>query len=340
MSAPRRRAFAPAGAGAASSRARPLRIAFLGLPLAALLLRADGHDVVYAGVCRRDALGLRRLRAGLGSDRVVLVPNLATPQARARIVAAAPDLLVSWFWTKQVPASLLEASPLGALGVHPSLLPRHRGPDPYFWALLAGDAETGVTAHRLAEAYDTGEILGRKRLPIDPSWNAWTLAKRLDRPSLALLRETVLAFARGEPPESEAQDETRATSAPSPTDDQLEIRWRDQSAEEVVRLVRAASPWPGAFTEIVGTTVTVTQARVASAVPRALVAAEAAALATPYPHVVVRARDGAVELLAGRCDVAPAPSLRAAAERCDTEEIEISRPEDFVRLLRMDPVSS
>ena len=63
--------------------------------------------------------------------------------------AAEPDLLVSWFWTKKLPASVLAIPRLGTLGVHPSLLPRHRGPDPTYWAIRSGDAITGVTAHRL-----------------------------------------------------------------------------------------------------------------------------------------------------------------------------------------------
>jgi methionyl-tRNA formyltransferase len=177
-----------------------LKIAFLGLPIAGLLLAADGHDVVWAGVCRRGAPGTRRLVRTLGADRVAVVPLLDGEDVVARIAAAEPELLVSWFWTKRVPARVRALAPLGAIGVHPSLLPRHRGPDPFFWAIDQGDRETGVTAHRLEDEYDTGAVLGRRALAIDPRWNAWTLAKRLDRPSLSLLRETVAAFSRGERP--------------------------------------------------------------------------------------------------------------------------------------------
>ncbi|MDF2693125.1 MAG: Methionyl-tRNA formyltransferase, partial [Labilithrix sp.] len=171
--------------------------------------------------------------------------------------------------------------------------------DPTFWAIDAGDSETGVTAHLLDDEYDTGGILGQKRLAIDPSWSAWRLAKKLDRPSLALLRETVSAYARGEPPMPRAQDEALATAAPAPEDDQLEIRWADR-AEAIVRRIRAASPWPGAFTEIAGTIVTVTRGRATSDVPRALEQGEACVRDDGI--VVVRAGDGGVELLDGRID--------------------------------------
>lgn len=274
-----------------------MRIAFVGLPLAALLLAQDGHTLVWAGICRRDAIGTRRLRRLLGDDRVAIVPDLAK-SARA-IRAAEPDLIVSWFWTKNIPRSVREAAPLGAFGVHPSLLPRHRGPDPTFWAIDSGDPETGVTAHVLEDAYDTGAILGQRRLAIDPSWSAWRLAKELDRPSLALLRETALAFARGAPPPPREQDEALATEAPSPADELLEIRWADP-AEKIARRVRAASPWPGAFTDVAGAVVTLTRARATDDVPRAL--AQGEACVRDDGVAVVRAGDGGVELLAGRID--------------------------------------
>lgn len=274
-----------------------MRIAFVGLPLAALLLAGDGHEIVWAGICRRDAIGTRRLTKLLGKEHVAVVPDLV--KSAAAIRRATPELLVSWFWTKRIPRSVREIAPLGAIGVHPSLLPRHRGPDPTFWAIDSGDTETGVTAHVLDDAYDTGAILGQKRLAIDPEWSAWRLAKKLDRPSLALLRETVAAYARGEPPAPLAQDDQLATEAPAPDDELLEIRW-SEPAEAIVRRVRAASPWPGAFTEIAGTVVTLTQVRATSDVPKALEQGEACVRADGL--VVVRAGDGGVELFAGRTD--------------------------------------
>lgn len=275
-----------------------MRIAFVGLPLAALLLAEDGHEIAWAGICRRGAIGTRRLRRLIGEEKVAIVPDLA--RSAGAIRAARPDLVVSWFWTKKVPRAIREAAPLGAVGVHPSLLPRHRGPDPTFWAIDSGDAETGVTAHLLEDEYDTGAILGQKRLAIDPEWSAWRLAKKLDRPSLALLREIVAAYARGEPPAKREQDEALATEAPAPDDDLLEIRWADP-AETIARRVRAASPWPGTFTEIGSSIVTLTRARATDDVPRALDVGEA--YVRPDGVAVVRAGEGGVELLEGRIDL-------------------------------------
>jgi len=275
---------------------RAVRIAFFGLPLAALLLAADGHELVYAGICRKNALGTRRLIRTLG-DRVAIVPRLTDAAVAARIEATRPDLLVSWFWTKRIPDRLLRLPPLGTVGVHPSLLPRHRGPDPYFWTIFEGDAEAGVTAHRLERDYDTGAMLGKRAIAVDPSWTAWTLAKKLDRPSLRLLRDVVGAFAEGRPPEESRQDESRATSAPSPSEDALRLDPAQKTAESPARLVRAASPYPGAYLHLEGEVVVVTRASVAPNVPRALVPGEAA---TVNGRAVVRAADTGLALLSGR----------------------------------------
>lgn len=272
-----------------------MRLVFFGLPLAALLLERDGHEVAWAAVCRRGAIGTRRLRRRLSAARVAVLPDLEEDEAFDRVRDARPDLLVSWFWTKKIPARILDLAP--SVGVHPSLLPRHRGPDPSFWAIDAGDEVTGVTAHRLDVEYDTGAILGQRTLAIDPEWNGWKLARALDRPSLALLREVVRAHAEGRPPPERPQDESRATTAPEPSDEELAVRW-SWPADRVARRVRAAAPWPGAWTEIGEDLVTLVRVRPTADYPRALVAGEAAVRADGV--AVVRAGKDAVELLEAR----------------------------------------
>ncbi len=293
-----------------------MRVAFFGLPLAALLLLRDGHEIVYAGVCRKAALGTRRLRRAL-PGRVEIVPNLDAAGTQARIRDAGAELCVSWYWTKKIPRSLRESFPLGTVGVHPSLLPRHRGSDPFFWAIDSGDAETGVTAHRLEDDYDTGAMLGKRVLCIDPTWSAWTLAKKLDRPSLALLRDVVGAFAEGRAPRAEPQDPAAATEANTPSEDDLELDWT-WSADRIVRRVRAASPWPGAFTFIGDRAVTITRAAVTTKIPKALLPGEATVLADGT--AAVRAGDSGVQLLAGR--VAGGGREGKEEERAQEEEIE------------------
>jgi methionyl-tRNA formyltransferase len=271
-----------------------LRIAFFGLPLAAVLLARDGHSIVYAGLSRRGP-GERRVARRVAPGHTWLRPDVNSAPTLARVRGAAPELVVSWFWTTRLPSSILGLAP--SVGVHPSLLPRHRGPDPFFWAIDCGDATTGVTAHELGTEYDTGPILAARTLAIDPSWNAWNLARALDRPSLALLRDVVRGIANGRPPPRVPQDERMATLAPEPDDDELAVRW-SWSADRIERRVRAAAPWPGAWTDIGGKIVTLVRVRATRDYPAALAPAEAAVRADGI--AVVRAAGDAVELLAGR----------------------------------------
>jgi len=270
-----------------------MRIVFLGLPLAAWLLTSDGHDVVLAGLRKGLGHGARRLIARVGEQSVVWDPQLDWDGFRARAEQLRADLLVSWFFTRKIPMTVVATCRLGGIGVHPSLLPRHRGPDPFFAAIDAGDQVTGVTVHRIAPEYDTGEALAQRTLRIDPGWNAWELARRLDRPSLAALRDTVRLAADGSELRGKPQDERLATDAPQPSDDDLELRWA-WPAERIVRRVRALSPAPGAFTWVGDACLTIARAKVSDEIPRALEPGEAAIVGET---VVVRAADRGVELI-------------------------------------------
>lgn len=228
----------------------PLRIAYFGLPMGALALAHAGAAPCIVGLGHPDAPGARRVRRCLSRRALILArPDLEQPAVLALLRAARPDVLLSWFWPKRIPQAVLELAPRGAFGVHPSLLPRWRGPDPYFWALDAGDAYTGVTLHRLDAAYDTGDIVAQMRVAIRPTDNAWTLAKRLDGPSLALLVEAAAQLSAGAPLTGVAQDEACATAAPQPGDDALELNWREPGPK-LVRRIRALAPWPGAYTSL------------------------------------------------------------------------------------------
>ncbi|MGZ6213685.1 MAG: methionyl-tRNA formyltransferase, partial [Candidatus Limnocylindria bacterium] len=95
--------------------------------------------------------------------RVATPRRLRSDEGRELLGSYAPEGLLLAAYGQLVPADLLEIAARPPLNVHPSLLPRHRGPDPTYWAIDSGDEETGVTVHRLEEAYDTGEILAQER---------------------------------------------------------------------------------------------------------------------------------------------------------------------------------
>ena len=220
-------------------------------------------------------------------------PDLADAGILRTLRTSRPDAILSWFWPERIPAAVLELAPRGAFGTHPSLLPRWRGPDPYFWAIASGDVSTGVTLHRLAADYDTGAIVAQRTVPIDPRDDAWSLARKLDRPALELLVECADRLAAGEALPGAPQDEREATWAGEPTDDELAIDWH-RTADEVQRLVRAAAPSPGATALLAETHVAVLRAsRFEGAIPRALSVAEAVRTGA---GPAVRVADGAVRI--------------------------------------------
>lgn len=238
---------------------------------------------------------MRRLSHRVGVERIRVAPDADEGGVLAELRALRPELIVSWFWTKRIPRAILGLAP--SVGVHPSLLPRHRGADPYFWTIDCGDEFSGVTAHVLEDQYDTGAIFSQRTIRVEHDWDAWRLARALDRPSLALLREVTRAFAEGNPPSARAQDERFATQAPQPSEEDLAIRWA-WPADRIVRRVRAAAPWPGAWTQIGDRVVTLQSVRQTRDFPRALWPGEAAVRLDGV--AVVRAGDEALELLCGR----------------------------------------
>jgi methionyl-tRNA formyltransferase len=202
-------------------------------------------------------------------------PDLADEGVLRTLASCQPEVLLSWFWPKRIPPAVLALPARGAFGVHPSLLPRWRGPDPYFWAIRSGDRETGVSLHRLEAEYDTGAVLRQARLAIDPQENAWSLARRLDRLGLPLLVEAARTLALGEPSAAVAQELSAVTLAPRPDDSLLAIDWCEP-ADSILRLIRAAAPYPGASAELGDALVEIIAARLLpSALPGVLKPAEA-----------------------------------------------------------------
>jgi methionyl-tRNA formyltransferase len=177
---------------------------------------------------------------GLGLE-VYQPARIRDPEAVERIRDLQPDLLVVVAYGQIIPASVLSIPRLGAINVHGSLLPRHRGAAPVAHAILAGDAETGVTIMRMDEQLDHGPILAMRATAIAAAEDAAALTSRLAEIGAQLLVETVDRIERIKEVE---QEHDQATLAPrlSREDGELE---GDESASEIDRRVRALQPWPG-----------------------------------------------------------------------------------------------
>jgi methionyl-tRNA formyltransferase len=141
-----------------------------------------------------------------------------------------------------LPPAMLSAPRRGCLNIHASLLPRWRGAAPIHAAVLAGDAETGVTVMQMDAGLDTGPILLAGTVPIPPRATTGTL-----HDVLADLGARLILRALAENPAPHPQAEQGATYAPKLTKEDGRLNWTEP-AEALDRHVRAMDPWPGAFT--------------------------------------------------------------------------------------------
>ena len=237
--------------------AAPLRILFAGTPDIALfsldaLLEDSGRDWTIAGVLTNpDAprgrgrrlmpspVKARALEAGLP----VLQPGRLDAAAREQVAALAPDLLVVVAYGRIFGPRFLALFPKGGVNVHPSLLPRHRGPSPLQAAILAGDTETGVTIQYLAEEMDAGDIILQESVALSQTTTVAELHDDLGARGARLLVQAVRSIARGTA-DSHPQDHRLATYCTKLDREAGALSWTEP-AEEIDRRVRALTPWPG-----------------------------------------------------------------------------------------------
>ncbi len=184
---------------------------------------------------------------------------LRKPEALAQLQALVPDLIVVAAFGQILLSEVLHLPAHGCINVHASLLPRWRGASPIAAALLAGDAQTGVSIMQMEEGLDTGPVLARRATPIGPQETAGQLSERLAKLGADLLIETLPGWLAGGIA-SQPQDEAQATMTSLLRKEQGHIDWT-QPAEQLDRAVRAYTPWPGAATTWNGQQLKVLRAR-------------------------------------------------------------------------------
>ncbi len=192
-----------------------------------------------------------------------------------------------------LPKDVLEAGGRGMVNLHFSLLPRWRGAAPVQHALRAGDEVTGVTTFVLDEGMDTGPVLDRVEVPIEPDESAGQLLERLAEIGAPVLVDSLRRLVAGERPTP--QPDEGATLAPKIGADDVAIDLA-ASSREIVALARSADPAPGAHTTFRGKRLKVFRAEVADdvEVPAGVAAGEVVARDRGG---VVATGDGAVRLL-------------------------------------------
>lgn len=165
---------------------------------------------------------------------------------KSEILNLKPDLVVVAAYGKILPKEILEIPKYGCFNVHPSLLPKYRGPSPIQSAILSGDKKTGVTIMQMVKKMDAGPMLMQKEIELAENETYENLHNKLAELGVELLIKAVPSFAEGKIKPT-LQDEIKATYTKILKKEDGKIDW-SKKAIEIERQIRAFCPWPGSFT--------------------------------------------------------------------------------------------
>jgi methionyl-tRNA formyltransferase len=237
-----------------------MRIVFMGTPEAAVptlrRLLDDSHDVVAvwtqpdrpAGRGNKLAAPPVKILAQLFGLKIYQPEKIRTDDAKSLFASHNADLAVVVAYGRILPAEFLIAPKRGCLNVHFSLLPLYRGAAPVNWAIINGEAKTGVTTMFIEEELDSGPILLQRETPIGERETAPELMRRLAETGADLLGQTLTQLDEITPRPQRDRD---ATLAPMLRKEDGVIDW-SKDAFTIERMIRGLQPWPNAYTKYRG----------------------------------------------------------------------------------------
>jgi len=250
-----------------------LRLCFAGTPdfsaahLSALIAAGHTIDAVYTQPDRPSGRGKKlqpspvkavAMAAGL---EIRQPASLKTVEAQQELAAIAPDLLVVVAYGLILPQAVLELPKLGCINVHASLLPRWRGAAPIERALLAGDAVSGVTIMRMDAGLDTGDMLYKQQVAIDPEDDRISLTDKICEAGKLALLHTLSHFPELSS-QAQRQNDSLSTYADKLEKSESLLRWQEP-AEKLHRIIRAGLGRAPAFSFINGARLQLLEASVA-----------------------------------------------------------------------------
>ena len=170
--------------------------------------------------------------------------KIRAPEVQGLLQSYSPDFIVIIAYGQIIPARLLPIPKYGWINLHASLLPKYRGAAPINWAIVNGEARTGLTTMRIDAGMDSGDILLQRELEIGAIETAPELAARLSEVGAPLMAETLRGLAAGKIT-PRPQEHSQATLAPLLKRDDGRIDW-NRTATEIYNRMRGFTPWPGA----------------------------------------------------------------------------------------------
>ena len=279
-----------------------MRILFMGTPdiaadsLAALL--GAGHEVCAVFTRRDKPVGRKQILTAPPVKQLAQSHDIPVYQPRtlrdgssdALIEQLAPDIIVVVAYGCIIPPQLLHIAKYGCINLHVSLLPKYRGSAPIQWAVLNGDAETGVSIMQLDEGLDTGDVLMVEPVAIDPEETSGELVDRVSAGGAKTLVDALAKIEAGQLTPV-PQDHSKATLAPPLSKDTARFAFTEDAAH-IHNWVRGMNPWPTAWFEQDGKRIKVSECRLAenpqNAAPGTVLALK---------PLTVAAQNGAVALL-------------------------------------------
>jgi methionyl-tRNA formyltransferase len=251
-----------------------MKLVFMGTPQFAVqplrALKAAGHDI--AGVVTRIDKPAGRGRVIAAPPAKIAAQELRIPVFQPRRVrdpefietmrGLDPEVIVVAAYGQILPKDILTLPRLtgGCINIHASLLPAYRGAAPINWAIMRGEKETGVTIMQMDEGMDTGAILMKESITIDPADTAGTLTEKLSALGAKLITTALPLFASAKLAPI-TQDGLRATPAPLLKKEDGLIDWK-LTAVEIHNRVRGLSPWPGAYGKLDGKIIKIVESEV------------------------------------------------------------------------------
>lgn len=254
-----------------------MRVVFLGTPGFAVpslnALISSGHEIaaVFTQPDRPKGRGKQVAespvkRAARAVDLSILQPErIRRPEIVELLKGLAPEVMVVVGYGQIIPRTIIDLPKHGILNVHASLLPKYRGAAPIQWAIANGETQTGVTIMQIDAGLDTGDMLLKAPVAIDPDETAPELSARLALLGAELLIDALQQIARNTI-HREKQNEAEATHARVLKKEDGLIDW-SRPARHIYNRLRGFAPWPGVFTSFRRQQLLVLSARVAEHPP-------------------------------------------------------------------------
>lgn len=240
------------------------KIIFFGAPEFAVpalqALAREGYNIVLVVTQPIKPAGRNKVLTPTPVKVEALKLNLPVKENLSDIKNLNADLGIVVAYGKIIPQAILDLLPAGCLNIHPSLLPKYRGPSPIQTAILNGDAETGVSIIKLDDQMDHGPIISKKQIPISNDDNYQTLAEKLSKSGADLLIKILPDYLAGKI-KPEPQDDAQASYCRLIEKKDGQLDW-SKSADDLANQIRAFQPWPGSFADFNGKKVEIIQAEV------------------------------------------------------------------------------